>query len=325
MGHPPAERGYTRLAGLDGRYDRNLVLVTRRKAPAGSAASPDRRAPHEASLLVVYGAEMGRRLPLTPHNFTIGRSAKCDLFIDQKDVSRTHAKIVCAAGRHTIVDERSINGVRVNDERITEHPLSHGDKIQIGQTLLTFMSGGGQEPRYQQEIYRLMTVDGPSGAYNRRYFWDALEREFGRALRNERHLSILLFDIDGFDRILGQHGRIAVGAVLRTVVAAVRAQLRQKEVLGRLGDAEFGVLLPEIDLSGARKVAEKLRAVVQRTEVVHDHVTLGCTLSLGTAALPAALPADLHALARSALADAKRAGGNRVSVMIAAKDSSCPP
>jgi two-component system, cell cycle response regulator len=326
------------LARLGGRYDRTLVVVTRRKTPAASATSAARREPHEASLVVVYGTEIGRRLPLTPHNFTIGRSTRCDLIIDQKDVSRKHAQIVCVEGRYTIVDEGSSNGVHVNDQRIREYPLSHGDKIQIGQTLLTFLSGDLGQTRYQDEIYRLMTVDAPTGAYNRRYFCDALEREGARALRHERHLSIVLFEIDGFARILAERGRLAADAVLRKVVASVRAKLRQKDILGRLGDAQFGVLLPEMDLSGGRKVAEKLRAILESAEVAADPITLRCTLSLGAAALPSVdhaaagprtcrhegEPSELLALAHSALVDAKRSGGNRVSVALGAKGSSCP-
>jgi two-component system cell cycle response regulator len=306
-----------RLVRLAGRYDCTFLLVTRKKAPSdGPPGRPPGRhgASHAASLIVVYGTEIGRRLPLEQHNFTIGRSTRCDLFIDQEAVSRKHAQIVYAAGRYTIMDERSSNGVRVNDERITEHLLSDGDKIQIGQTVLTFLSG--IEKRYQDVIYRLMTVDGPTGAYNRRYFGDALERECARALRDEAPLSIVLFEIDGFASTVAQHGSLAGETVLRTILPVVRAKLRQKDILGRLGSAEFAVLCPEVDLGGARKIAEKLRAIVEVTAVSGNLAGPTYTLSLGTAALSKVepKPAALFASARSALLDAKRKGGNRVGI-----------
>jgi diguanylate cyclase (GGDEF)-like protein len=309
-----------RLVRLAGPYACTFLLVTRKKAP--SDGPPGRHgASHAASLIVVYGTEIGRRLPLEQHNFTIGRSTRCDLFIDQEAVSRKHAQIVYAAGRYTIRDERSSNGVRVNDERITEHLLSDGDKIQIGETVLTFLSGRGIEKRYQDVIYRLMTVDRPTGAYNRRYFSDALERECARALRDGVALSLVLFEIDGFASIVAQDGPLAAETVLRAILPPVRAKLRQKDILGRLSSKEFALLCPEVDLGGARKIAEKLRAVVEVTAVSGDLAGRTYTLSLGAAALSKVepKPAVLFASARSALLDAKRKGGNGVGIP---KDSS---
>src|SRR5208282_1519805 len=138
--------------------------------PNGAASAFARGAHREASLVIVYGTELGRRLPLTHATFTIGRSTKCDLFIDQEAVSRSHAQIVHGGGRHTLIDLRSSNGTRVNDERITERPLDDGDRIQVGQTLLAFLSGENVETRIQEQIYRLMTVDGLTDVYNKRYF-----------------------------------------------------------------------------------------------------------------------------------------------------------
>jgi diguanylate cyclase (GGDEF)-like protein len=138
----------------------------------------------------------------------------------------------------------------VNDERITEHLLSDGDKIQIGETVLTFLSGRGIEKRYQDVIYRLMTVDRPTGAYNRRYFSDALERECARALRDGVPLSLVLFEIDGFASIVAQDGPLAAETVLRAILPPVRAKLRQKDILGRLSSKEFAVLCPRSTSAG---------------------------------------------------------------------------
>jgi diguanylate cyclase (GGDEF)-like protein len=297
--------------------------VSRKKSPPAGAAPDAGRAREEASIVVVYGTETGRRLPLTTHDFMIGRSTKCDLLIDQKDVSRKHAQIVWALGRYTIRDLQSSNGVWVNDKRINEEePLSHGDKIQIGQTLLAFLSEDGVKTRYQ-EIYRLMTVDALTGAYNRRYWSDALDRECARAARASSSLSIVLFEIDGFMRIFTRHGRLAVEAVLRETVRAARGALDERAILGRLGEREFGVLLPEFGLSAAAEFAERLRRTVETASVSHRLEAIRCTLSLGTAAWSEkeSQAADVFALARSALIDAKREGGNRVSV---SKDPSCP-
>jgi two-component system, cell cycle response regulator len=304
--------------------------VTRRRAasaptsrPNGTVGALQRGVRQEASLVVVYGTELGRRLPLTQSTFTIGRSKKCDLFIDQEAVSRSHAEIVLERGRHTLIDLRSSNGTRVNDERITARKLDDGDRIQVGQTLLAFLSGENVEIRFQEQIYRLMTVDGLTDVYNKRYFSETLDREHARAIRYQRRLSLILFDVDGLDRIHDEHGGIAVDAALQQIARAVRVKLRQQDIFGRLGGGSFGIILPEIDIEGACKAAEKARLIVEGTPKEHDGVTLTCTLSLGIAALSTkvATPADLLAAAREALEAARRGGGNHVAVF---EDEGCP-
>ena len=275
-------------------------------------------------MVVIYGAELGRRLPLTASIFTVGRSSRCDLFIDQEAVSRRHAKIVRGGERHSLIDLRSSNGTRVNDERITERVLADGDRIQVGQTLLVFLSGENVETRFQEEIYRLMTVDGLTDVYNRRYFSETLDREYKRALRYERPLSLIVFEVDGLDRIRSEQGAMAADAALQQIAAAVRTKLRQQDIFGRIGEGLFGILLPEIDAEGAGIAAEKARTIVEGAPTEYDGVPLACTLSAGVAALTKAMvkPPDLLAAAQRALDASRRGGGNRVA---ASEDEACRP
>jgi two-component system cell cycle response regulator len=302
--------------------------VSRRKAlaePAANGKEPaSKRSKRDASLVVVYGAELGRRVLLDQPSFTIGRSSSCDLPIYQDAVSRKHAEIAYARGRYSVYDLRSRNGTRLNDERVTEHALSDGDKIQIGQTIFTFLRGDDVDKRYQDEIYRVMTVDGLTGAYNKRYFGEALERETARALRYERRLSLVLFDVDRFDQILAEHGPLAADTLLRDVATAVRVRLRRQDILGRLGGSSFGVLLPEIDLAGALTTAEKVQAIVDGAEIHYDLATLSCTVSAGVAALPLSdpTPQSLLQAAQTALVDAKNSG---ISGLGVAGSSTCRP
>ena len=71
----------------------------------------------------------------------------------------------------------STNGTHVNDLVVTEHDLVDGDQIKIGRTILKFMTGSNIEASYHEEIYRMMTFDGLTQIYNKRYFTETLERE----------------------------------------------------------------------------------------------------------------------------------------------------
>ena len=323
---------------IDGRDDDDgdTVSVT----PAALTETNLRRG--EACLVVIYGPELGRRIPLAHSHFEIGRSSRSDLSIDQESISRHHARIAAVGGgTYTLMDLGSTNGTYVNDVGITEHRLVDGDQIKIGRSILKFMTGDNIETSYHEEIYRLVTVDALTQLFNKRYFGEALEREFNRARRYKRHLSLFLLDLDHFKHINDKYGHVAGDFVLRQLAVEVKAKLRREDIFARVGGEEFGVLLPEVRHEGAMATAEKVRKVVEAAQFRFDKQTIPGTVSIGVATLDPAflLPADdessdeheetepdplqmngkpktaaaLYALADAALYQAKERGRNRIA------------
>jgi diguanylate cyclase (GGDEF)-like protein len=268
-----------------------------------------------ACLVVIYGPDLGKRLPLGVAPFAIGRSAKNDLPIDQESVSRHHARIAFDGQGYSLQDLQSTNGTFINDEAIVEQRLVDGDQVRIGRSILKFMTGENVEVQYHEEIYRLMTVDGLTQVYNRRFFNEALEREFNRSKRYERALSLILFDIDFFKRINDTFGHVAGDNVLRHMALSMKPRLRREDIFARTGGEEFGVLLPEIALEGARITAEKIRRIVETAQVKHEQQNIRWTISLGVAGLNGdeASPEALYQAADQRLYEAKQGGRNRVA------------
>ncbi|VVE59498.1 diguanylate cyclase [Pandoraea terrae] len=98
-----------------------------------------------------------------------------------------------------------------------------------------------------------------TGALSRKHF-DALARqEMTRALQRGWPLSLILIDLDHFKHINDTHGHAGGDTVLREFVRMMRANLRDPDVLGRLGGEEFAVLLPATDTAGAMHIADRLR------------------------------------------------------------------
>ncbi|HKT37084.1 MAG TPA: FHA domain-containing protein [Ktedonobacterales bacterium] len=94
----------------------------------------------EPKLVVSEGKEPGRNYELRKDYITIGRSRDSDVFLEDLAVSRTHTTINRQPnGRYLLRDENSANGTLVNGQRVSEHMLEDGDKIQVGQTLLVFV------------------------------------------------------------------------------------------------------------------------------------------------------------------------------------------
>jgi len=176
------------------------------------------------------------------------------------------------------------------------------------------MSGENIEANYHEEIYRLMTMDALTQTHNRRYFNEALEREFQRSIRYKRALSLLIFDIDHFKQINDDFGHVAGDSVLRQLAFVVKPRLRSQDVFARVGGEEFAVLLPEVDPQGVRAAAEKVRKLVESARFLVDGKEFGCTVSAGTSSFDSSTAAGvmLYDAADRNLYEAKRAGRNRV-------------
>jgi diguanylate cyclase (GGDEF)-like protein len=288
----------------------SVTAVT--EAPTGLVPAPR---PGSACIVVIYGPELGKRMHLEAAPFEIGRSSKNDLFLDQESISRHHVRITFDGSDHWVADLNSTNGTFVNDVTIREQRLNDGDQVRVGRSILKFMTGENVEVHYHEEIYRLMTVDGLTQVYNRRYFNEALERELNRSRRYGRALSLIAFDIDHFKRVNDTYGHLTGDNLLRQIAAAVKPRLRREDVFARTGGEEFGVLLPEVGLDGARITAEKVRRIIESTPLNHEDAVIACTVSVGVATLGTsdASGEELYKRADERLYEAKQAGRNRVA------------
>ncbi len=148
-----------------------------------------------------------------------------------------------------------------------------------------------------------------TGAWSRRAFFAVAEVEMTRAQRQQRSLSLLLFDVDHFKAINDRFGHAAGDHVLVDAVARAEAVIRNVDYLGRIGGEEFAVLLPETGLDDALAVAERLRASLH----VHEAGINDFSVSIGVALLRENESiADLMQRADAALYRAKAGGRNRV-------------
>jgi diguanylate cyclase (GGDEF)-like protein len=158
------------------------------------------------------------------------------------------------------------------------------------------------------------STDSLTGLANRRMFDEELALEWRRADRVGDSLALVLLDLDDFKRVNDAHGHQAGDAVLRAVGEILGSGVRQVDLAGRYGGEEFALILPETDLAGAQRLAERLRVALENaaTEIPSGD-TLTTTASFGVAVKGELESAeDLVAAADEALYAAKRAGKNRV-------------
>jgi diguanylate cyclase (GGDEF)-like protein len=162
-------------------------------------------------------------------------------------------------------------------------------------------------------------TDPLMGIFNRRYLERRLEEEVGRARRYNLPLSILMIDIDHFKSVNDTYGHQVGDTVLENMGNIIDSVARDSDMVARYGGEEILVILPSTPISGAVKIAERLRLLVESyaftlPETYNNLSMLHVTVSIGVAFLdPGTAEArDLVERADKALYTAKKNGRNRV-------------
>jgi diguanylate cyclase (GGDEF)-like protein len=268
-----------------------------------------------AYLIVLAGSSVGEMYKISDGRTIIGRGQQADIQVTDEGISRRHAEISHVRDDIVIRDLGSTNGTYCNGEKITEHVLTDGDKIQVGSTtILKFTFHDSLDETFQRQMYESALRDGLTKIFNKKYFLDRLESEFAYALRHRAPLSLILFDIDHFKKINDGQGHLAGDYALATMARVVSEAIRQEDVFARYGGEEFAVICRGIDLAGAAAFGERIRRQVESHAFVYDGIDMKVTVSLGVASLNGTMkePVELVAAADDALYQAKRQGRNRV-------------
>jgi diguanylate cyclase (GGDEF)-like protein len=168
--------------------------------------------------------------------------------------------------------------------------------------------------RLHRLVERQASTDGLTDLANRRHFEEALAGEISRAERFGGTLALVLADLDDFKQVNDRYGHQAGDDVLRAFADVLRDTVRDIDLAARYGGEEFAVLLPQTDLEGAERLAERLReAMAARRLTLHPGLSFSVTSSFGVASFPEApTPAALFAASDEALYRAKSAGKNCV-------------
>ncbi len=163
--------------------------------------------------------------------------------------------------------------------------------------------------RKLQEFEAMALRDPLTGAYNRRFFDDALAKEIDRHHRYGKPVSVVFFDVDHFRRINDSSGHVVGDRVLCEIARVAERVVRPSDAVARFGEDELALLLPEADALRALMVAERLRSTVRHAGIDPPH---RFTISAGAASCPedATTADELAARAHQALYWAKRSGKN---------------
>ena len=166
---------------------------------------------------------------------------------------------------------------------------------------------------------RLATTDGLTGLVNHRTFQARLDEHLASAQRYGKKISLLLTDIDHFKAVNDTYGHPVGDVVLKQVAKILQKEARTTDVAARYGGEEFALVMPETDLAGAVKTADRIRQKVAQARFPTGQGELRITLSIGVATFPgdATSKAQLVERADGGLYHAKRHGRNQTVALAA--------
>lgn len=196
-----------------------------------------------------------------------------------------------------------------------------------GPELITRVTSRIERSRLRQQLDRLRRqqaqdwqhqakVDPLTQIANRRAFGEYLSREWQRLGQEQEPLSLILCDVDCFKAYNDRYGHPAGDTCLKRIAFAIQESINpSSDLVARYGGEEFGVILPNTDLNGALRVAERIQQAINRLEIAHPDSAVSpfVSISLGiTGTIPTAQHSidKLITTADQALYAAKERGRN---------------
>ena len=179
-----------------------------------------------------------------------------------------------------------------------------------------FTDISGRE-KNREDVLRIAFTDELTGMPNRRRFSELLSLHIGRARRVGRPLTVIMLDIDNFQRVNNALGHNTGDDVLVEVSRRISRELGQDAVVARVGADEFAAILPHVNTEQeAFNIAEKLLSRLGEAHLTRRSEDVYLSASIGIASFPedANDTSNIIRCAELAMTQAKEQGRNRVGL-----------
>ncbi|MBT3093214.1 MAG: sensor domain-containing diguanylate cyclase [Candidatus Thiodiazotropha sp. (ex Lucina pensylvanica)] len=191
--------------------------------------------------------------------------------------------------------------------------------LVAGVISVLFTKNSVQKKQAFRKLQQYATTDDLTGLANRRELDKVALREFKRATRFTRHLSVLMLDLDHFKSINDTYGHNIGDSVLRHVADICVGSIRGQDFMARYGGEEFTILLPETDIENGSKLAQRICDKIAAMPYQEGQQLISITVSVGASEIEDG-DIDFNDLlnrADKALYEAKKRGRNQVVISTA--------
>lgn len=164
------------------------------------------------------------------------------------------------------------------------------------------------------QVEKLEIKDALTGLYNETFIRSRLQEEIKRAIAYQRPCAFVLLDIDNFQKFHQNFGSLQAERTLKRVATLIKDSVTEIDRVGRTGDNEFAMVLPERNKRQAHEMAEDIRRKIEFTFSEEQDTNKRLTLSGGVSENPldGIEREELITKAKELLALAKKQGKNRI-------------
>ena len=198
--------------------------------------------------------------------------------------------------------------------RIRAHSRSYSNQLERDAAFDAMHKMQKELEQSNKKLQELSCKDGLTAIPNRRFFDEALDREWRRSERNKSPLSIIFIDIDFFKPFNDNYGHQAGDECLQRVASALGKTIqRPGDIIARYGGEEFTAILPDTRSEGAATVADHLREAVESINIPHEYSEAASFVSISLGIADSDGVPDMASLLKKAdqcLYEAKESGRN---------------
>jgi diguanylate cyclase (GGDEF)-like protein len=267
----------------------------------------------EAGLTIQVGEGVSGLVAQTSQPMLVADVSTEPRFSEESVFWQQHGAFICVPLR---IKGRGVIGV-LSAQKPDPYGFGQAD-LDLFYAVANQVATALENAQLYERTRELTTRDDLTGLFNRRHFFDHLEKEVQRARRYQRVFSLLMLDLDDFKHYNDTHGHLKGDEALKEVARLLQASTRRADLVARFGGEEFVVLLPEIGKPRGLVVAEKIRAAVEQYPFAGGNTQPDgkVTVTVGLATYPEDSEEGVHLvdLADRAMYVGKQQGGNRVSV-----------
>ena len=163
---------------------------------------------------------------------------------------------------------------------------------QIDQRTEELQKALKESERLRRRYEEMSIIDHLTKLYNRRFFFNEVTSGLSRALRYDQSFSLLIMDLDHFKEINDTYGHDCGDDVLKNIANILSRFTREGDTLARYGGEEFVMALPNTNLDGAMKLAERIRSTIEATQQECKEHSITLTISIGVTSMQQESVAD---------------------------------
>ncbi len=174
----------------------------------------------------------------------------------------------------------------MTDSAENDHKITDTENLSVSELRLALKKADSEIRALRlalAEMERVATLDTLTPVHNRRYFLSEIQRRLARIRRYSDAVIVMFVDLNHLKTINDAHGHGAGDAVLMCVANRLRSNVRETDVVARIGGDEFGLLFDAMDEARAREKIEFLRNAILEKPVLYGDIQIQPSAAFGFA------------------------------------------